>query len=500
MSSSRFRQLQEVFHAALGHAPEAREAFVREIRENDEALGRELMSLLEAHREGDRFLESGLIEDDVPLLAGQTVGPYRVVNEIGRGGMGVVYLAEDTRLGRRVALKALSPALVSDPRQQERFRREAMVAGSLSHPAIATIYALEEVDGRFFIVSEYVPGEPLRIESERAPLPIGRVLDIGLQLADALAAAHEKGVVHRDLKPENILCLDDRRLKIVDFGLALVGGSAPTHPRLTGTGMLVGTPSYMSPEQLCGETVDFRSDLFCLGILLYELLLGQHPFESGTVIGTSARILESDPGGLARLRVSASGLDRVIARCLEKVPDDRFGSAREVVAELQRLKQESSSAPENAFASGSTPAHGPEKEAAESELRSHWWIVHQVSVVALYMLMIILCFVLNAMYSAPLLIWSAFVALACGIWNGAMRVHLLFTLRFNRGALRKELDRAARLMWPIDLAFSLVLVGVGMNVLPESQPWAAVMAAVGICYGVVFFIVEPTTARSVFPE
>jgi len=498
MNPERFRRLQSAFHQALERPPETRDAFIDEVSAGDDEFRRELASLLAKHREDDRFLETALLELDSPLLEGQSLGPYRVGREIGRGGMGVVYLARDTRLGRQVALKALAPALVFDLRQQDRFRREAVVAASLSHPAIATVYALEEFRGRFYIVTEYVPGEPLRVEMENAPLPVERVLDVARQVADGLAAAHERGIVHRDLKPENIVRIADGRLKIVDFGLAIGPGAGFPDRRLTRTGALLGTPAYMSPEQLRGEPVDFRSDLFSLGILLYELLTGEHPFDGGTAWGTSARILEGEPRGRGRLRERAPGLDAIILKCLEKDPEDRFASTREIVTELERIAGHPR--PRLAARNVGPPLRVLTDQDDASGLPSHWWVFHQSAVMALYTVMVILLFMVQRQYQGPLLFGCAFLALACGIWNGAMRAHLLFTSQFNRGAIREEVGRTARLIRAVDLAFTLALLAAAAGVLPASQPWAAAFASVGLCYAVVFLVVEPTTVRSVFSD
>jgi len=491
MNPERFQKLRALFDQALSRPRDEREAFVLEVGGEDPELGDELRLLLEAHREDDVFLETVVDVRDTALQNGEMVGPYRVSGEIGRGGMGVVYLAEDTRLNRPVALKALSPELVSDPKQQQRFRREAMVAAALSHPSIATVYALEEVSGRFYIVSEYVPGPPLREEmASGSGMDPSRVIQIGLQLAGALAAAHERGVVHRDFKPENIVRVDDTRLKIVDFGLAIGPGALAGESRLTLSGTIVGTPTYMSPEQLRGEAVDFRSDIFSFGILLYELATGEHPFGSTTALGTSARILETPPAGIERLRQVCPGLDHIVLRCLEKLPGDRYPATRELVGDLVGLAPDTSrpeSASRNAFAGG-----------AASELHPRWWVVHQILVIALYTTMIVLVFVSNAPRSLGLLLGCGFLALGSGIWNGAMRVHLLFTLRFNRKEFGRELRRTVSLMRLVDLAFSLALVAAAGVILPDSQPWAAVFAAVAVCYAVVALIVEPTTVRSVF--
>lgn len=487
MNPEAFRRIQELFHAALAREPDQREAFIRDQISLDEEMKEELLSLVRAHREADPFLESSLVEEDAPLRKGETIGPYRVLNEIGRGGMGIVYLAEDTRLSRQVALKALSPRLLSDPRQLERFRREAQVAGSLSHPSIATIYVLEEVEGRFYIVSEYVPGESLREEMNRGPTSPQRVLEIGLQLAEALASAHERGVVHRDLKPENIVRVNDSQVKIVDFGLALGPGN-DVDQRLTVSGTLVGTLAYMSPEQLLGRGVDARSDLFSLGIVLYELTMGDHPFGGETPLGISARILESVPRRREDLRDRIPGLDQVILKCLEKSPASRYGSTPVLVAELRRLSTPAAE----------LPPIRTQREEEETELRSHWWVVHQALVITLFTVMIILLFVANAGADDGLVRALSFLLLASGAGNGAIRAHLLFTSRFNRRAIRNELARIRPLIRGLDMVFTLILLAAAVVILPESQPWAAGLASVGVAYSVVALIVEPVTVRSVF--
>src|SRR5690606_10401336 len=205
--------------------------------------------------------------------------PYRIVRDIGRGGMGIVYLAEDTRLGRRVALKALPPDVAANPELRQRLRREARAAATISHPTIATVYALEEIDDHLFIVSEYVDGETVRHALARGPMAPARALGVVIQTARALGAAHDAGVVHRDLKPENVLLTAAGDIKVVDFGIAHLEGSDAT--RLTRAGAMLGTPAYMAPEQLLGHDVDGRADIYAFGVLLNELLTGRHPLASG---------------------------------------------------------------------------------------------------------------------------------------------------------------------------------------------------------------------------
>ena len=248
-------------------------------------------SLLASHASSGGFLEVPawgvapelMFSEETVTLAGRMVGPYRVLNEIGRGGMGIVYAAEDTRLDRRVALKALPPDYSADTARRERLRREARAAASLTHPSIATIYALEEIDGTLYIVSELVQGHTLRDELRGGPLRPPQLQSTLLQIAEALSAAHAQGIVHRDLKPENIMRAADGRVKVLDFGLARAAApDGRTMTRLTEAGNAPGTPGYMAPEQLSGGTIDARTDVFAFGVLIAELATGEHPFGPDT--------------------------------------------------------------------------------------------------------------------------------------------------------------------------------------------------------------------------
>ena len=281
-------------------------------------------------------------------LDGRRLGPYRIVRKLGEGGMGVVRLAEDTRLGRLVAIKALPLRFARDEGRRRRLRREARAAASLTHPGIATVYALEEFDGALCLVSEYVPGETLRQELAAGPLPPADLLDTAAAIARALAAAHEGNVLHRDLKPENVIRtrgagLDDPGVKLVDFGLARFddpGADTASTPRLTAPGAALGTPGYMAPEQIRGEEVDCRTDVFAFGVLLFELASGRHPFTSSGPVSTVARVLEAAPPDLRRLAPACPpALPAIIGRCLRKDPAARYGAVREIVEALERARR-----------------------------------------------------------------------------------------------------------------------------------------------------------------
>jgi serine/threonine protein kinase len=273
------------------------------------------------------------------------LGPYRIAGAIGEGGMGVVYRAKDTRLGRDVAIKVLTNLSTSDPEQLQRFEQEARTAGMLNHPNLLTIYDVGTVDanggGGPYIVSELLQGETLRDRLARGPLPPRRAVDAALQIAQGLAAAHEKGIVHRDLKPENIFLTRDGRAKILDFGIAkLTTNAAEGAFKGTATepGMVLGTVGYMSPEQVRGEPVDTRSDIFSFGVIVYEILTGERAFKGDSAIETLRAILKEDPPDLTEKLMNVQpALDRLVRRCLEKERDLRFQSARDLAFNLETL-------------------------------------------------------------------------------------------------------------------------------------------------------------------
>jgi len=276
----------------------------------------------------------------VDNLIGTKLSHYRILSQIGAGGMGVVYRAHDETLLRDVAIKVHPPAASADPGRLHRFQQEARAAGALNHPNIVAIYDFGEHEGSPYVVTELLEGRTLREVMAGHPLPVRKALDYGIQIAHGLSAAHEKGIVHRDLKPENLFVTDDGRVKILDFGIAKLmraedaqNAGAATQ---TSAGAILGTTAYMSPEQIRGESVDHRTDIFALGTVLYEMLSGRRPFAGATAADTISAILTQDSPSLTEV---PPDLDRAVRRCLEKSPRERFHSAWDLANELERVAE-----------------------------------------------------------------------------------------------------------------------------------------------------------------
>ena len=501
-----WERVTALFTAAMERPPSERDAFLSEACGGDEGLRREVISLLDAHARAGDFLETPVDEAAVlrasalgPSLEGRVVGPYRVEREIGRGGMGVVYLAEDTRLGRKVALKSLAPGIMSDERRRNRLRREARAAATLSHPGIATVYALEEIEDQLFISTEYVQGRTLRAELGQGSMPAAEVVEIGIRLARALDAAHASGVVHRDLKPDNVIRTQDGGVKILDFGIAWIdqveAGSGAEPSRLTESGAVMGTPSYMSPEQIEGAAVDARTDVFSLGVVLYELLCGSNPFEAHTPLATAARIMATDPPPLAACNVSAPpSLERVVRKCLAKDREERYQQASDLVSDLEAIRGEVGGMPvESPTALKRAPASGSGLQGARA-----WWVAHQVTVMAVYALMTFPAWEVRG-WSGGYWGLALFLGLIAGaVVNGVLRVHLLFTSRFNPSAMGTELRRNMPWIARSDIAVAALLLLAALTVAASHTWTAAWLAAVAIGASVVALVVEPVTVEAAF--
>jgi len=282
-----------------------------------------------------------------PLAPGSNIAHYRVVSRLGEGGMGAVYLADDTRLGRRVALKVLPANVAADPDRMHRFVQEAKLASALTNPNVAYIYEIGEDNGLRFLAMEYVEGEPLSARLSRGSLAFSELLSVGIQVADALDNAHSKGIVHRDIKPSNLMLTPRGYIKVLDFGLAKL--ETPKNREetqvMTSDGVVMGTVAYMSPEQALGRDVDHRTDLFSLGVVLYEMATGRLPFPGATTSETIARILNAQPDAIARFNYDVpEGLDRVVRKCLEKDRERRYQWARELLVDLKNLERDAAGA------------------------------------------------------------------------------------------------------------------------------------------------------------
>ncbi|HEX8652188.1 MAG TPA: protein kinase [Pyrinomonadaceae bacterium] len=361
MPPERWQEVEGLVQAAMERAPDERAAFLAEVCADDDDLRREVESLLLFDGQATGFLETPphiataqmfVSEVSAPLVAGRTLGHYRIEREIGRGGMGEIYLALDTRLGRPVALKLLPPSFTLDAERVARFSREARAISLLNHPNIVTIYEIGEAEGLRFIVTEYVEGTTLRQMLSRNLLTRAGALDIAAQTASALVAAHEAGIIHRDIKPENVMVRADGYVKVLDFGLAKMseraesGGNSndadsPTVITLnTSPGLVMGTLTYMSPEQARGLKVDARTDVWSLGVVMYEMIAGQPPFEGETPSDCISLILQKEPLPLARYAPDVpTELARIVTRALRKDREERYQTIKDLALDLKSFRQ-----------------------------------------------------------------------------------------------------------------------------------------------------------------
>ncbi|MGI9166034.1 MAG: LpqB family beta-propeller domain-containing protein [Pyrinomonadaceae bacterium] len=358
MTPERYRQIGELYHAALELDGEDRAAFLERACADDEGLRHEVESLVSSHEQAADFIVAPAMavaaelfaDGEADALSGRTVSHYKILSLIGAGGMGRVYLAEDTQLGRRVALKFLPEYFTNDKNQVQRFRQEARAASALNHPNILTVYEVGQVDGTEFIATEYVEGETLRDRLAHVRISVREALDVAVQVADALVAAHQAGIVHRDVKPENVMLRADGYVKVLDFGLAKLtenlsslrpnGVDALTIPDVrTNPGVVMGTPDYMSPEQARGFPVDARTDVWSLGVVLYEVIAGRRPFGGATRTDVIVSILEREPAPLARHPMEAAELERIVTKALTKNVEERYQTVKDMAIDLRRFRR-----------------------------------------------------------------------------------------------------------------------------------------------------------------
>jgi hypothetical protein len=467
LNSSRFKRLQQIFDGALAQPVDARRAWVRQACDGDVDLLLEVEALLAAHESpDDGFLERPARVDpaDLETLAeGTELGSYRILREIGRGGMGVVYQAMDN-LGRSVAIKTLPPILAADTRLHERLEREARAAATIKHAGVATVYVFGEIGGHLVIVSEYVPGETLRTQLRRGAVEPTRAHAVARQIAEALTAAHDAGVIHRDLKPENIIVTPAGLVKVVDFGIARIQPPDAAHLTASSTG--VGTPGYMAPEQIVGGHVTPRTDVYAFGIVFSEMLTGRHP-------------LHRSAGDLIPPRFAA-----IITTCLNPDPNGRYASGRELLAALVEGEPATP-----ALKDGDARGFGSPR---------WWWEFHQAITAAVYWSMIWPAWNARQIIGGRLGVALFFAILVAVIVAAILRLHLWFTSRFYPSELRWARRRAGKWIRGADWLFVGALGIAGILVGEDRSPVAILLVAIAVGAAIAFLIIERATARAAF--
>ncbi len=389
MEPERMQQIEAIFHDACNLAPGERAAFVAQACAGDEALRREVELLLAADEQAATLAPAYemaaplLAESQPPSFAGQSISHYQIISLLGKGGMGEVYRARDIKLDRTVALKILPADVATDAERMRRFVSEAKAASALNHPHVATIYEIGEADSVRFIAMEYVEGQTLAAKINGQPLAIAEIIEIGSQIADALDEAHSKGITHRDIKPANVMFTPRGQVKVLDFGLAKITRPQSIDSNIstlaqTEPGVMMGTVPYMSPEQALGRAVDQRSDLFSLGVVLYEMTTGRLPFAGASTSEILDRILHAQPEAIARFNYDVPiELERMVRKCLEKERERRYQSARELLIDLKNLQRDSDAkgaAPKQLAALDTSAAGQTEESAATHKIvRFAWW-------------------------------------------------------------------------------------------------------------------------------
>lgn len=494
MADNDARLIWELYAAALRHEPATRAGYLERACP-DPAIRARVSALLDSHGLDLGETESATGSLPAPgvtgpgtTLAGRQVGTYVVQRELGRGGMGVVYLAHDMRLGRTVAIKALSPAYSHSPDVRQRLLNEAKMAAALTHPGIATIYALEEIQGELYLVCEYVPGAPLRALVASGPLPIEDVIDIGIQLARALAEAHTKGIIHRDIKPENVIKTPSGVIKVLDFGLARA--EYATGQGLTQPGMIVGTPAYLAPEQALGKEIDFRTDIFTLGLLMYELACGTNPFAAGTITATIGRIVNDDPPPLSAVRPHGfPALDRIIQRCLRKDPLARYRSTQDIIGDLERLNHRSRPSADGASLDDPPPRPSPPRA-------RRWLVNHQVIMSVVYVVLLYPAWIARGWLAAPLNSAFVLVLLGAAAAGASLRLHLWFTAITFPQQLAEQQAATQRWTRVCDVVFAAVQIGAALGISGMHPEFAMLFVAASVAILVASFVIEPATVRA----
>ena len=502
MNPERWHRLKSIFEDALDQPVAARREWIRQACGDDHELRQDAIALLRSHETAGGFLESppdfdpDLDPDFDTLEDGTSLGSFRIVRRIGRGGMGVVYLADDLELGRQVALKALPSFLASNSELRERLRREARAAATIKHPSIATVYSLQEIDGHLFIVSEYVEGTTLRARLDNGPLDASHARAVAVKIASALAAAHAAGVVHRDLKPENVIITPGGEIKVVDFGIAHI--DEPESARLTKQGVALGTPGYMPPEQRLGGAVDARVDVFAFGILFAEMLLGRRP---------------TTPEDHALI---PSRFGTLIATCVRSNPDARYASGDELLHALSgespateavrgvRL-QPGPGTPAVRGVRLASPAEARNERRPQADLESEaasarwWWEFHQAAVAVVYGVMTWPAWIARQIVGGSAGRALFIAVLTAVVVAATLRLHLWFTSRFYPGELQSARRRAGPWIRAADWVFVASLGLSGVFVGDDRSPVAIVLVAVAVGAAMAFLVIERGTSRAAFP-
>jgi len=474
MTPQRWSQIKAVFNGALEQPPEARAAWLHRECGSDASLLADAERLLRSFDTLGGFLDqpARVAPEDVAQAMppeagiegagwrpGDRVGEFEIVRAIGRGGMGVVYLATDRRLHRNVALKSLPASLAGNPELRERLKREARAAATITDPAVATVYSLEEVEGQLLLASEYLDGRALRAVIDDGPLEVATARQIALQVARGLRAAHGAGVIHRDLKPENIVVGPGGTAKIVDFGIAWLQSPTGTHQtKLTRDGAMIGTPAYMAPEQLLGGTPDARTDIFAFGVILAEMLSGRHPAVAGSVTPVEP------------------ALQRVADRARDPDPGRRYATAGELVAVLESL------------ATGTM-------DVVRARTARYWWEFHQGAAAVSYAMMLVPAWLARAQIGG-LEGRSFFIATAVAALVASMlRLHLWFMSRQHGGELAWARRRSAPFIRVADVMLVVSLV-IGAGLVASQSALDVVLLVLAVGVTITFAFIEPSTARA----
>lgn len=493
MTPADWARVTALFGDARDLPLDERGAFLMARCPDDEAIRREVIALLDADRD-DAFLERGARVQPVDLLdqagghafaPGEPLGPYRIERLLARGGMGVLYVAVDTRLGRRVTLKVLPAATARDAAARARLQREARTAAGLRHPHILSVHALEEIGDALVIVSEYIEGPTLaEVLRDSGPLPRARWREVARALGEALVAAHAAQVVHRDVKASNIVLGRDG-LRLVDFGIAL-GQAEGGETRLTQPGHVSGTPLAQAPEQLEGAPATALSDQFAYGLVLYEAASGRLPFGDGPIAGVWARLLRDEPALLATVAPDLTVAEvTMVHRCLARRPGDRFASMREAVDAL-----DAAGAPTRARADA-TPATPPAPQTPR------WWDVHHAVTATLYVGLLWPAWLVTSPLPAR---WRASVYLAV-VCLAAIATSLRLHLWFSSRHYPQHVAATRRHWWPVltgvDVVYALVLGGLALMAADHRLLPAVITAGLAACLLMASLVIEPATRRAV---